>query len=227
MNYSWFTSVENTISNLLKATRAKFLGNDSLFCFISIFTFGNFKNPFPTITSLSELSFKFRKINLLVQIKKVISMRYGSTTSSWKTWTWLTLGLIFTMSDIFINSNQASLTKFTNSCKGTEFKDVLPWNISEIIKKAVQISTRIVMNYAVKRGILLWVWWKFNGNWDKKMIRKKKRTTSEGIKKSKRAGLVRSQSGIRVGKLNHVSKVIWDRKITKVFTRSISFTRKG
>ena len=114
-----------------------------------------------------------------------------------------------------------------NSCKGTEFKDVLPWNISEIIKKAVQISTRIVMNYAVKRGILLWVWWKFNGNWDKKMIRKKKRTTSEGIKKSKRAGLVRSQSGIRVGKLNHVSKVIWDRKITKVFTRSISFTRKG
>ena len=109
-----------------------------------------------------------------------------------------------------------------NSCKGTEFKDVLPWN-----KKVVQISTRIAMNYAVKRAIILWVWWKLNGNWDMKMIIKEKRTVSEGIKKSKKAGLVQSQSWIRVGKLNHVSKVIWDRKIINKFTMSISFTRKG
>ena len=36
--------------------RAKFLGSDGL-CFISICKFGSFKNPFATITSLSELYF--------------------------------------------------------------------------------------------------------------------------------------------------------------------------
>ena len=38
-----------------KISRAKFLGNDGLFCFISRCKFGTFKNPFATITSLSEL----------------------------------------------------------------------------------------------------------------------------------------------------------------------------
>ena len=41
-------------------------------------------------------------------------------------------------------------------------------------------------------------------------------------KKSKRAGLWQSQSGIRVGKL-----IIWDTKIITEFTRSISSTRIG
>ena len=36
--------------------------------------FGSFKNPFATITSLSELYFRFRFI-LLVQTKKVIPMK--------------------------------------------------------------------------------------------------------------------------------------------------------
>ena len=55
--------------------------SDRLFLFISICKFGSFKNPFATITSLSELYFRFRFI-LLVQTKKVISMNYGSSTSS-------------------------------------------------------------------------------------------------------------------------------------------------
>ena len=56
--------------------RAKFLGSNGLFCFISICKFGSFKNPFATITSLSELYFRFRGFILLVQTKKVISMNY-------------------------------------------------------------------------------------------------------------------------------------------------------
>ena len=74
--------VENTIGNSLNVSRAKFLGSDGRFCFISICKFGNFKNPFATINSLSELYFKFRRFILLVQTKKVISVNYGRSTSS-------------------------------------------------------------------------------------------------------------------------------------------------
>ena len=71
-----------------------------------------------------------------------------------------------------INSNLNPLTKFTNSSKSTEFKNILPWNISEMIIKTVWISTTIiVISYAMKQGIPLWVWWKVNGNWDNNMIR--------------------------------------------------------
>ena len=55
--------------------------SDALFCFICICKFGTFKNPFATITSLSELYFIFRRFILLVQMKKVISMNYGHSTS--------------------------------------------------------------------------------------------------------------------------------------------------
>ena len=50
-------------------------------------------------------------------------------------------------------------------------KDILPWNISQMITKTVPISTRIVISYAMKRAIPLWIWWKVNGNWDNNMIR--------------------------------------------------------
>ena len=62
--------------------RAKLLESDGLFCFISIFNFGSSKNPFTIITSLPQLYFRFRRFILLVQMKKVISMNYGSSTSS-------------------------------------------------------------------------------------------------------------------------------------------------
>ena len=51
-------------------------------CFISICKFGSFKNPFAMITSLSELYLRIRRFFSLVQTKKVISMNYGSSTSS-------------------------------------------------------------------------------------------------------------------------------------------------
>ena len=44
--YSRFTFVENTISNSPEITRAKFLGNNGLFCFTKTCQFGGFKNLF-------------------------------------------------------------------------------------------------------------------------------------------------------------------------------------
>ena len=44
--------------------------------------FGSVKNPFATITSLSEVYFRSRRFIPLVQMKKVISLNYGSSTSS-------------------------------------------------------------------------------------------------------------------------------------------------
>ena len=110
------------------------------FCFISIHKVGNFKIAFAMITSLSELCLSFRRFILLVQMKKVISMNYGSSASSWKLWRWVRLDLIFTIRDIYINFNLTLFTKFTSS-RSTEFKDILPWDISQMIKKTFPIST--------------------------------------------------------------------------------------
>ena len=60
----------------LLAIRQKF--HDRSFCFNSICKFGRITR----ITSLSELYFRFRRFNLLKQMKKEISMNYGSRTSS-------------------------------------------------------------------------------------------------------------------------------------------------
>ena len=35
-----------------------------------------------------------------------------------------------------------------------------------MVTKNVQISTRIVISYAIKWDIPLWIWWKVNGNWN-------------------------------------------------------------
>ena len=51
-----------------------------------------------------------------------------------------------------------------------DFKDILPWNISQMIRKIIPIS-RIVISHAMKRGILFWVYWKVNGSWENNMIR--------------------------------------------------------
>ena len=80
--YSRFTFVQNTITNTSKVARAKFLESDRLVFFISICKFGSLKNAFAIITGLSKLHFRFRRFILLVQTEKVISMSYGSSTSS-------------------------------------------------------------------------------------------------------------------------------------------------
>ena len=185
-----------------------------------------------TITRLSELYFRFRRFVLLLQTKKAISMDCGSCTSSWKPWRWVRLELILTMSDIYINSNLNPLTKFTSS-RSTEFKDILPWNISQMIMETIPISTRIVISYVKKQGILFCVYWKVNGNRDNNMIRislwqESHCRTNTSIRRNKE---IQKSSTVRITvrdpsrKGNHLSKVIWDREIITEFTRSISSTR--
>ena len=43
--------------------------------------------------------------------------------------------LIFSMRDIYINSNLNTLIKFTSSSRSTKIKDILSWNISQMITK--------------------------------------------------------------------------------------------
>ena len=54
---------------LAEVNRAKFLGSNGLFCFISISKFGSFKKPFVTITSLSEFYLRIRKFFSVIQMK--------------------------------------------------------------------------------------------------------------------------------------------------------------
>ena len=72
--------------------------------------------------------------------KKDIYMSCGSSKSSWKPWRWMRLDLILTTRDIYISSNLQPLTKFTSSSRSTEFKDILQWNIPQMITKTVTIS---------------------------------------------------------------------------------------
>ena len=51
-----------------------------------------------------------------------------------------------------INNNNNNNNN-NNSNSNNNNKDIFAWNISQMITKAVSISTRIVINYAKKRGI--------------------------------------------------------------------------
>ena len=62
--------------------------------------FGSFMNSCAMITELSKLRFRCRRFTLLVQTKGMVSMRHGSSTSSWKPWRSVKLELIFTIKDI-------------------------------------------------------------------------------------------------------------------------------
>ena len=90
-------------------------------------------------------------------------------TKKWKPWGWVRVYLIFTMSDIYINSNLNPLAKFTSS-RSTEFNFIVPWNISQMLIKITPISTRSV-SYVMKQGIPLWVRRKVSGNWNNHMIK--------------------------------------------------------
>ena len=63
--------------------------------------------------------------------------------------------MILTTRDTYINANLNPLPKFTSSSRSTEFKDILPWNISQMITMTVPISTKLVISYTRKRDIAL------------------------------------------------------------------------
>ena len=79
--------------------------------------------------------------------------------------------LIVMMRDIYINSNLNPITRFTRSSRSTEFKDILPYNIFEMITKTISISKKIVISYAMKQFILFCVYWKVNRKSDRNTIR--------------------------------------------------------
>ena len=92
---------------------------------------------------LACLNFKFRRFILLVQPKKVISMKYDSSTS--KTMeiseVWLD-----TYDEGYIHQFQPEPTqKIHYSSRSIEFKDILPWNIPQMITETIPISMRIGM----------------------------------------------------------------------------------
>ena len=135
------------------------------------------------------------------------------------------------------NSNLNPLTSFTASSRSTEFKDIFPWNIYQMITERVQISTSFVITELSKT--IQWnrasrfefdkksmeteatTWLEFP-NWGKAIV--EQIPASEDRNKSKRVGLrvtVRDLSR----KINHLIKIIWERKIIRKFTRSIISTR--
>ena len=90
-------------------------------------------------------------------------------------------------------------------------------------------------SYTMKRGIPLGIRWKVNGNWDNHKIRisqwkESHCRTNTSVRRKKE---IQKSRTMRITvwdpsrKFNHLSKVIWDRKITTVFTRSICSTRIG
>ena len=140
MRYSRFTFAENTITNLPKVVKAKFLGSDGL-CFSTICKFGNFKNPFATITSLSVLYLSFRRLFCWYKRKKWFLGTMAAAQED--ECRWVRFEMILTMRGIYINFNLNLLTKFTWSSRSTKFKNILQWNISQMITKTIPISTKI------------------------------------------------------------------------------------
>ena len=159
-----------------------------IFCSISISKFGIFKNPLTTITSLSEL-YLWRFI-LLVQTKKVISISYGSSTSSWKPWTLVRLHLIFKMKDIYvcmyvyiyiyIYISIPTRTQTQNSVAAPEAPN---WKISShdtSLKWSRKRPYQHENSYKLcdEKGHPLFSWNKVNENRDKNMVRISQRKKS-------------------------------------------------
>ena len=86
-----------------------------------------------------------------------------------------------------------------------------------------------------ERGYLFWVYWKANGNRDNNMIKISEwrdihcrtNTIVRRKKQIQKSRTVRVTVKDPSRKVNHLSKVVWDRKIITEFTRSISSTRIG
>ena len=64
---------------------------------------------------------------------------------------------MFTMRYIYISCGMNPLRKLFSSNGNIEFKDIFPWEISQMIMKTVQISTKIVISQAMKPDIPFWV----------------------------------------------------------------------
>ena len=109
---------------------------------------------------------------------------------------------------IYINYNLNPIKKLTSSSRSTKSKNILQWNISQMILKTIPISMKIFINYVMKRSILFWVYWKLmeteTTTWSEfpkggKAIAEQILASEEINSKDQDCEM---QSGIRVGKLN-------------------------
>ena len=113
LNIPRFTFVENTISNFLKLLTAQFLGCDGLFCFISICKFGCFRNPFATITSMSDLYFRL-KLFCWYKQKKAAAKAAENHGDKWGL-TWYLWWSIYTLTPTWTHSqNSLAATEAPN-----------------------------------------------------------------------------------------------------------------
>ena len=140
------------------------------FCSSSIWMIGSFKNPFATITSLSKLYFRFRKFTLSTN-KKSYFYEPWQQHKQLKT---MEMSEVWpdTYNEGYIHQFQPEPThKLTSNSRRTKLKDILQQNISQMITNTISISTKIIISYVMKWCILLWIYWKVNGNWHNNMIR--------------------------------------------------------
>ena len=82
-NFALSNATDNTPGPLNRGGIADLLLLKTLLAICQkVLKFGNFKNSFATITSLSEFYFRFRRFILLLQMKKVISMNMAATQAA-------------------------------------------------------------------------------------------------------------------------------------------------
>ena len=100
-----------------------------------------------------------RKAIFLGAINKPINkpLSYGSNTSSLKPWR-MKLDLILMMVHTSVPKWTNLLTLFESSSRNIQFKDIFPWNISEVITKNIQISTIMIKSCAMKRKTPFCIW---------------------------------------------------------------------
>ena len=150
--------MENTVSNSSKVPRAKFLGSVGLFCFSNICRFSIFKDPFATITHLSELYFRFGRSILLVQTNKNLwylwtmaaAQAAENNRNEWGL-TWYLWWGIHTLVSTWFHSLNSLVAEEALSLRISFHGTSLKW--SRRISQTIPISTRIVMCYVMKRGI--------------------------------------------------------------------------
>ena len=145
------------------------------------------KKYFAAITNSPKLSFRFRRLILLVKTKKCLLWTKTAAQSAenhgheWGM-SWYSRWGIYTSVPTWTHSQNSlaaaevwnlkisshwtclkwskRLPHSQNSLVAAEiqFKDISPWNISQIITKTVPISTRIVISYTVKVSLMESQW---------------------------------------------------------------------
>ena len=116
--------------------------------------FGSFMKSVEMIASISELHFWCRRFIMLIQMKGMISMSYGSSTISWKWWRWMRHDLIFLMRDIYI---YIYISPWTHSLNSVVVAEVPTLKIS-----SYETSLKWSQRPSQLTKELPWaVWWKW------------------------------------------------------------------